>query len=178
MFITLPNRLDAERVSQHWAGVFHRLQKAKPLLLILDASMLEHIDGAGIAFLLMLQRRQADRQGRFEILNLGPTLRQFLDTNTLEGLVIRPPQETSFRRVAEDVGQAGYSIVGDIRSQINFLGELGYKLVSSLRHPLRIRWKDFFLLAEKAGADAISITALSGTVNRMNHSLFTGRARY
>jgi phospholipid/cholesterol/gamma-HCH transport system permease protein len=29
-------------------------------------------------------------------------------------------------------------------------------------HPLRIRWKDFFLLAEKAGADAISITALLG----------------
>jgi len=75
---------------------------------------------------------------------------------------MRPPRETSFRRVAEDIGQAGYSIFKDIKIQISFLGELGYKLVSSLLRPQRICWKDFYLLAEKAGADAISITALLG----------------
>lgn len=42
------------------------------------------------------------------------------------------------------------------------MGELAYKLIVSLMHPGRIRWKDFLLLTEKAGADAITITALMG----------------
>ena len=160
--VKLSRRLDAECVGQSWDLVFQKLQRSTPSKLTVDAAELKHIDGAGIAFLLTLQRRQVDSQGRFEIVNLKPALQKLLEDNTLDGLAPAGRPETSFRRVAEDVGKAGYSILNDLKSQISFLGELGYKLVLSLMNPLRIRWKVFFLLAEKAGADAINITALLG----------------
>lgn len=162
VFITLSGRLDAACVGRSWSSAFRQLRRFKPSEVTVDASGLESIDGAGIAFLLSIQRWQTDARGRFEIVNFDPAFRQLLETNTLEGLVVRPPREPSFRRVAEDVGLAGYSILNDIKIQIRFLGELGSKLIASLMLPQRIRWKDFSLLAEKAGADAISITALLG----------------
>ncbi|MHC4500389.1 MAG: MlaE family ABC transporter permease [Planctomycetota bacterium] len=36
------------------------------------------------------------------------------------------------------------------------------KLLSTVLHPGRLRWKDTFLLAEKSGADTVGITALLG----------------
>jgi phospholipid/cholesterol/gamma-HCH transport system permease protein len=162
VFISLSGRLEAASVGPYWSSTFRQLRRFKPSEVTVDASGLASIDGAGIAFLLSIQRWQTEAGGRFEVVNFNPAFRQLLETNTLEGLVVHPPQETSFRRVAEDIGLAGYAFVRDVKLQISFLGELGYKLISSMMFPQCIRWKDFFLLAEKAGADAISITALLG----------------
>ena len=160
--IKLTGRLDAACVGRQWSPTFLQFQQQKPDNVTVDASGLDHLDGAGIAFLLRLQRFQQDAQGTFEIVHLNPSFQKLLQNSTLDGLAAEPLRETSFRRVAEDLGEAGYSVLNDIKMQVSFLGELGYNLVSSLMHPHRIRWKDFFLLAEKAGADAINITALLG----------------
>ena len=50
----------------------------------------------------------------------------------------------------------------DLKQVLSFWGELTYKLMVSLLHPHRIRWGDFWLLTEKAGANAINITILLG----------------
>ena len=47
-------------------------------------------------------------------------------------------------------------------SRISFAGETAVKLSSALVHPGRIRWGDTVLIAEKAGADGVAITALLG----------------
>jgi len=160
--ITLTGRLDAAYVGGAWSPTFLSLQRQNPGRITVDASGLEYLDGAGIAFLLSLQRLQEETEGTFEVVHLSPPLEQLLHDSTLEGLALEPPSETSFRRVAEDLGEAGYSVFNDIKLQISFLGELSYNLVFSLMHPHRIRWKDYILLVEKAGADAINITALMG----------------
>ncbi|MEN8126210.1 MAG: MlaE family lipid ABC transporter permease subunit [Planctomycetota bacterium] len=160
--IKLSGRLDAERVGRNWSSTFQRLQRFGPSGLTVDASELEHIDGAGIAFLLGLQRFQADAQGSFEIIHLNPAFQKLLQDSTLDGIAPSMPAGASFRRVAEDLGEAGYSILNDLKSQVSFMGELSYKLVTSLLKPHQIRWRDFWLLAEKAGADAINITILLG----------------
>ena len=162
VLIKLPGRLDVVCVEQNWSAVFVRLQRSTAGKLVVDACDLEDLDGAGIAFLLRLQQAQQETPNSCEIINLKPSFQQLLQDSTLDGLTVGSVRTSSFRRVTEDFGRAGYSILNDIGTQIAFLGELGYKLFTSLLNPLQIRWKDFFLLAEKAGADAINITALLG----------------
>jgi phospholipid/cholesterol/gamma-HCH transport system permease protein len=160
--IKLSSRLDSDSVGKNWSSTFLELRQSKPSKLTVDASGLDNIDGAGIAFLLSLQRTQQDAQNDFEIIHLKSSFQQLLQDSTLDGLAVKSAPISSFRQVAEDLGEAGYSILNDLKSQVSFLGELSYRLFVSLMNPHRIRWKDFLLLAEKAGADAINITALLG----------------
>ena len=160
--IKLSGRLDAECVGRNWSSVFVELRRSKPSGLTVDASGLENIDGAGVAFLLSLQRMQKDSQGTFEIIQLKPSFQQLLEESTLEGLAAETASPSTFRQVAEDLGRGGYQVKDDLKQQISFLGELAYKLVTSLLKPHQIRWREFWYLAEKAGADAINITILMG----------------
>lgn len=160
--ITLPGRLDAECVGREWSPTFLQLQQLKPSAVSVDAAQLEFIDGAGIAFLLSLQQMQKDSQGVLEIVHLNPSLQKLLQNSSLEGIPVESAPVSSFRQVAEDLGRAGYKIKDDVKREISFFGELNYKLITSLLKPHQIRWRDFWYLAEKAGADAINITILLG----------------
>jgi len=161
-FITLSGRLDAACVGREWSPTFLQLQQLKPAKIMVDASGIEHIDGAGIAFLLSLQRMQKDSKGTFEIVHLNPSFQKLLQDSTLEGLAVASAPLSPLRQVAEDLGRAGYKIKDDMKREISFFGELNYKLFTSLLKPHQIRWRDFWYLAEKAGADAINITILMG----------------
>ena len=160
--IKLTGRLDTESVGRNWSAVFQQLKRSAPDKIIVDASALKHLDGAGIAFLLSIHRTQENSKRSFEIIDLNPSFQQLLDEGTLDGLAAESAPLSSFRQVAEDLGEAGYRVRDDLKQQISFLGELAYKLVTSLLKPHQIRWRDFWYLAEKAGADAINITSLLG----------------
>ena len=160
--IKLTGRLDTECVAQNWSAVFLQLQRQKSDKVTVDASGLDYLDGVGIAFLLSIQRSQEDWQGSFEIVQLNPSFQQLLESSTIDGLAAASAPPSSFRQVAEDLGRAGYSVGDDLKQQISFMGELAYKLVTSLLRPHQIRWREFWFLAEKAGADAINITILMG----------------
>ena len=162
VLITLYGRLDAECVGQNWSPVFLQLKYPVPQKVVVDASGLDDLDGAGIAFLLSLQRSQEDVHGDFEIIHLKKSFQQLLQGSSLEGLATESAPTSSFRQVAEDLGKAGYSILNDLKTQVSFLGELGFKLVTLLLKPHQFRWRDFWYLMEKAGADAINITSLLG----------------
>jgi phospholipid/cholesterol/gamma-HCH transport system permease protein len=139
-----------------------QLRRIRPAALTVDAGALTYLDGAGVALLLTLEKMQRQAEGTCHIEHLNPDLRELLEANTLDGLAAAAPKEPSFRRVAEDLGWAGHTLWCDVKNQVRFLGELAYKLLTSLLRPDRIRWKDYLLLTEKAGADAITITGLLG----------------
>jgi phospholipid/cholesterol/gamma-HCH transport system permease protein len=160
--IHLPSRLDSVCAGQYWSLLTTQLGRIQPKTLTIDAGALEYLDGAGIALLLTLEKKQQQAGGTFYIEHLNPNFKALLENNTLDGLAAAAPKEASFCRVAEDLGWAGHTLWLDIKSHIGFLGELAYKVITSLMYPGRIRWKDFLLLTEKAGADAITITGLMG----------------
>ncbi len=155
-------RLSADTVGTLWPTMMSNIDRQRPAKLTVDASSLEFIDGAGIAFLLTLQRHQTDNGGKISIEGLKPDFQKLLQEATLDGLSHPQPQQPSLHRIAEDVGMAGYGVFLDIKIQIDFLGELAHKLFTSLLRPRQIRWSDMFYLAEKAGADAIGIISLLG----------------
>jgi phospholipid/cholesterol/gamma-HCH transport system permease protein len=156
------SHLNAETVGTRWPAITAKIDRLGPKTLTVDASSLEFIDGAGIAFFLTLQRHQNERQGQFAIHGLTADFQKLLDSSTLEGLATTKASKPAFVRISEEVGMAGYRIIGDLKIQISFLGESAYKLVTSLLNPAKIRWSDLFFLAEKAGADAIGIISLLG----------------
>ena len=158
----LPGRLDAVSAGQHWSSLTADLRRLQPKTLTIDAGALEFLDGAGIALLLTLKQIQQQTGGTSYVEHLNPSFQTLLDNNTLKGLTPDVPKQASFRRIAEDLGWAGHTLFCDMKNHISFLGELAYKVTTSLMHPARIRWKDFLLLTEKAGADAITITGLMG----------------
>lgn len=161
MQVTLSGRLDADSVGRYWSSTFQTLRQSGASSVRIDAAALKHLDGAGVVFLRGLQRR-VQSPGRFEIQNLKPDFQKLLEDSVIPDSDAPPVQETSFRRVAEDLGLAGYSVLDDLRVQVSFLGELAYRLFFALLHPHKIRWKAYLLLVEKAGADAINITGLLG----------------
>lgn len=160
--IALPVRLDSGLIGRNWSALFHELERLKPTRLTVDASALEFLDGAGIAFLLTLEKMQSRFEGILDIQHLDSQLQQLVNNNSLDGLAEAVAAPGSFRMVNEELGKAGYAIYNDFKVQIAFLGELGYKLTWYLAHPTHIRWSTLWSLMEKAGADAINITSLLG----------------
>lgn len=62
----------------------------------------------------------------------------------------------------ERIGKLTDDLIGDVYTQIAFLGQLALSILKIACHPGRFRVRDFFRMCELAGADAIGITALLG----------------
>ncbi len=160
--LIIQGRLDAEVTGRLWPQAVRKLGEVRPELLVVDASGIEYCDGAGIGLLLELRRRQHESGRQIQIEGLRPEFEQLM-TMFDPGQLGKPvPHPKSFVQIAEDIGKATVRFGNDLKLQIAFIGELCFKLLSTMLHPRSLRWKDTFLIAEKSGADAVVITALLG----------------
>lgn len=82
--------------------------------------------------------------------------------NSLRCDVCLPAKVSLFRKIAEDTGSAVYGLLVEVKNEVAFLGELVYCTATAFTHPSRIRWGEFLILVEKAGANGVAITALLG----------------
>ncbi|MHC4148419.1 MAG: ABC transporter permease [Planctomycetota bacterium] len=160
--LVMRGRLDAEVTGRLWPQAVRKLDEVRPELLVVDASGIEYCDGAGIGLLLELRRRQHESGRQIQIEGLRPEFAQLM-TMFDPGQLGKPvPHPHSFVQIARDIGKATVRFGHDLKLQIAFIGELCFKLLSTMLHPRSLRWKDTFLIAEKSGADAVVITALLG----------------
>jgi phospholipid/cholesterol/gamma-HCH transport system permease protein len=83
-------------------------------------------------------------------------LAQF-DAKRLEHDLDPPPPRIP---VIEEIGRAAQHVVRDVRLQIAFIGETSAALLDAVRHPQRVRWREVWRIAERAGVDALPIVAL------------------
>lgn len=159
LFIDGP--LDTSTTGQAWRAALQALRQSNPKRVIVDAARLTYCDGAGAALLLELQRRQLDRRGSYEIRSLNAAAQSLLD---LYGRSDRPEPEPASPgwSSVEQIGRATVTLWHDVVALIAFVGELCAALGRAARHPGLVRWKDVFLTAELAGANALPIVALLG----------------
>jgi phospholipid/cholesterol/gamma-HCH transport system permease protein len=160
--LVVKGKLDTQGVGSLWSQAVRKIAELEPQTLEVDASQIEYCDGAGVAFLLELKRRQEQDNRQFQIEGLKPEFSQLMTMFALTQLIKPERQAASFRRIAEQIGRATVRFWLDLRSEISFAGEVFVKLLSTALHLGRLRWKDTFLLAEKSGADAVGIVALLG----------------
>ncbi len=160
--LIIRGRLDAQGVGSRWTQVVDTIVRSKPPRVEVDAHDMESCDGAGIALLQELKAQQEKNHGEFRIEGLR---REVVDLMSLFeiGPVTSPERRSPPAvRFFESIGESAQGLRQDLRAQISFLGETTWKLAGALRHRGQIRWGDTVLVAEKAGADGVAITALMG----------------
>ncbi len=136
------------------------LERSSPTDVIVDASGIDYCDGSGIGLLIELHRRQQQTGKGIEIRGLRKEFLQLLNLfgpDEFKETQVARSQKTS---IPEEVGLKTFIVWEDVRSIITFSGELVVALVYAVLNPGRIRWKDVFLVFEKAGVNALPIIVL------------------
>ena len=160
--LVLKGRLDKDTAASIWRQSTQSLRQAEPALLVVQAGDVEYCDAAGIALLVEYRRIQEQNKGRIDIQGLRPQFQQLLAVFEIDR-VIPPPSAPGFLPgFVHSLGVMAVRLGRDFKAQVNFTGEIFVKLVRTVQHPGSLRWKDMLLMAEKAGANAVGITALLG----------------
>jgi phospholipid/cholesterol/gamma-HCH transport system permease protein len=160
--LIITGRLDAQRVGPLWTQLVGQVAGFKPPRVEVDARRMEGYDGAGIALLQELKDRQESAGREFRIEGLRRELAELMSLFAVGPALGSGQRCPGIVRFFEAFGESAFVLLRDLRAQISFAGEIAVKLSRSLVHPGRIRWGDTVLLAEKAGADGVAITALLG----------------
>lgn len=160
--LVLRGRLDRDTVATIWRGSTQQVRQAAPKRLVVQAGELDYCDGAGIALLLEFKRIQQKSGGQFEIENLQPRCRQLLTLFETERFISPLKRLGGISEFVHNLGGGAVHMARDFFAQVSFTGEVFAKLLKVLVHPAGLRWRDTLLIAEKAGANAVGITALLG----------------
>lgn len=160
--LSLSGRLNAEGVAAVWDKALDAVGSSTPSTL--DLSGVEYLDGAGAALVIELQI-QSIRQGRtLERSGLKQEFASQLESFQPEKLAESGPKEPEKHPLPEDVGRAAYAFWKDFRELITFVGAAAQAFVAAVLQPHRIRWKDTIHIMETAGANALPIVALIGSL--------------
>jgi len=160
--LVIKGRLDVATTGSLWGKILKTITKTKPQELLVDASQIKYCDGAGIGLLLKLKQTQKQNNRRIQITGLSPDFQSLMILFDPGRVAESPPKRASLAQRIESLGEKTARLLRDLKDEISFIGEAFIKLLSTLIHPRSLRWRDTFLIAEKAGANAVGITALLG----------------
>ncbi|WP_081650447.1 ABC transporter permease [Paucidesulfovibrio longus] len=149
--LRLDGRLDAGAVARCWNDI---VPQAGPELLV-DASGLADLDGAGMALLLTLRRAGAKLEG------LAPRFEELLGLVPLDALT-RDSGDCRRCGLAERVGRSAGSASRDLGTLVSFVGECGLALWQAVRHPRSVRRRDVLDAMTAVGVDSMPILLLIG----------------
>jgi len=158
--LTIEGRLDSATTAKVWREATGAIEKTSPSRVVVDASKIDYCDVSGIGLLVEILRRQASQGGKAEIRGLQARFQRLLDHFDPAEFTDEETKKGKPTNLPEEVGQSVYRIWQDAFDLIVFVGELFVSLISALRNPRRVRWKDAFLVAETTGVNALPIIAL------------------
>lgn len=158
--LSLKGRLDYQGVASIWEKTLELSEQCHCDRLILEMSEVNYLDMAGAGLLTELQVRRGRAGTNLEIHDLSQEFHPLL--NMFAPMDFVDTSERPRSSIAEDVGRNAVKIWLDIVMLVSFVGELGTAVLVSLLKPHKIRWKDFFLVCERAGVYALPIVALIG----------------
>ncbi len=158
--LKLTGRLDAAATGAVWKQAQKVLaQRPSPHLLI-DASEISTCDSAGIGLLVELGRRQLQAGHRYEITGLSEENQKLLNLFDPADFMDAKPEEPQCCSLPIEIGKASLSFWNHLITLVAFIGELVVALFAAMRHPRKVRWKDAFLIFERAGINALPIITL------------------
>ncbi|MGE4293638.1 MAG: ABC transporter permease, partial [Desulfovibrio sp.] len=149
--LRLAGRLDAVAVSECW----NRVVPGAGAELLVDASGLADMDGAGMALLLTLRRAGARLEG------LAPRFEELL------GLVPEAPLAATGADcprcgLVERVGRSAGGVSRSTVELVAFVGECGLALWQAVRHPRSVRRCDVLESMTAVGVESLPIILLIG----------------
>jgi phospholipid/cholesterol/gamma-HCH transport system permease protein len=163
--IIFSGRLDTDNVANLWNQCITTIAQNSPQSLTLDFKGIDYCDGAGIALIQELRKRQTSRNLNCSIDNLQTKFQNLLEyiEQQPEPDLKKVKQEIAYYgKLPEHVGHVAVNFLKIFRENIIFLGILSYQLFFALLKPRKIRWRDFFRFTEEVGPQALPIVALVG----------------
>jgi phospholipid/cholesterol/gamma-HCH transport system permease protein len=160
--IRLIGRLDAFSTGSIWREAVDGVKARGWEDVVVEADGLDYIDGTGIGLLVQLRTIQTERGNRIDIKGLRPEFKRLLDMFDPSFFTNIPPENTEKKRFLEKIGYASAELFSDMKRLVSFVGEIFSALSFAFKKPSQIRWKDVYLVSEKAGIDALPIIILIG----------------
>jgi phospholipid/cholesterol/gamma-HCH transport system permease protein len=159
--LSLAGRFDARTTAEVWRELDSRLRRAPVSALTVEASGIEHCDGAGLALLHFLGMGGMLPPGaRVTVRGLRPEFQTLYGKFTAEDYEKCRPQPPPPVHLAEQVGAATRSSCEDFKEGIGFVGEVTGALLSNLARRKAMRWGEVWRIFELAGVDALPIISL------------------
>ncbi len=152
-------RLDATTTSPLWDSLIQDVTQHRPTRVLVEAGEVDYCDGSGLALLFQLKLRGRRENFTVEIIGLREQFHRLLDLYDPAPFDALPPQPHG-PNVIEEIGRGTVELWRDMGAQVAFVGELFTALVRILWRPRRMRWKEIFITAERAGANAVGIVIL------------------
>ena len=160
--ITLGGRLEDTTLPSVWPDVLSAASRSGTRNIVLDVSQVSYCDGAGLGLFAEVRRVAALSGSGVTFRGFTPELQRLVERSALadpSAPELRPMRRLS---IVREVGKSTSTILGNLRAMVTFLGRLLSALAWALAHPGRVRYRDLFLVAEKAGVNAAPVVCLLG----------------
>jgi phospholipid/cholesterol/gamma-HCH transport system permease protein len=159
--VALSGHLDAASTPRIWRDLESELRHKSFQSLEVDASGVDHCDGAGLALLQWLRIGGMSASGaKATIKGLRPEFVNLFQRFSVENYQANLPQPPPHVNVAEQVGESTVTAFSNWKDELAFVGEVAVGLAANLMHPKRMRWGEVWHVFEKAGLNALPIISL------------------
>lgn len=162
--VALRGRLDAATLPAAWTRVSEALAEKACKCLVVDLSGVSYCDGAGLALLAQFRKQMASAGGELRLEGGGPELLRLLEMSTLADPLAGGLQPVPRAGLVTRTGEAAAAFARDLGEIIAFTGEMAAALAWGCIHPWRVRGRDFLVIAEKLGANAVPVITLLGAL--------------
>lgn len=159
--VVLRGRLSARTVADCWYRLERSLRGARVQALEVDVSGVDFCGGAGFALLRYLHMGKMTPGAKVSVAGLAAGFQRIFEGFTPQDYdTFYPQQQENSHPLVEETGLAASQLMGDLSSQVSFLGGVAANLPISLIHPKRMRWPEVRHVFELAGANAVPIVSL------------------
>jgi len=158
--LTLEGELDAVTTPYVWERLEKELAAVKTASLQIDVTRLAYCDSAGLALLFHLSVGGMTPGVTGTVVGLSPELRHLFRSFSREDFQAFEEHEPACSNLVEDVGDATWTWLLDLRQQVEFIGEVTLGIAGSIFRPRRMRWKEVMRVFEIAGVNALPIVSL------------------
>jgi len=160
VLLTLHGELDAVSTPTLWQALEKELMAGEVSSLEIDASHLTYCDSAGLALLYYLYTGRMTPGATVRMSGLSSELQNLFGSFSLEDFQALQTHQPACRSLPVEVGAATWSLLRDLREQLEFIGEVTIDLAASIFRPRRMRWKEVLRVFEVAGVNALPIVSL------------------
>ena len=159
--VVLVGSLSVDSTARIWRELEGDLRKTESVSLDVDASGLDHCDGAGLALLQFMNLGGMTSPGtKVTIYGLRPEFEILFQQLTAGASQIKQPQPPVKGGLAEQVGKRAFEHWDDLKENVAFIGELSSALFANLARPQKMRWPEVWRVFEVAGVNALPIVSL------------------
>ena len=157
--LSLAGRLDDAAVAGCWSRALAAARAARGGIRV-DCARVDFCGGAGFALLMALEETARERGKSFGVEGLADNFRSMYDRIDRKKIEMTDSPSRAQVGMVTAVGAAVAGRATEWREDTEFIGEVSTGLLGLGREPRRLRLREWWVIVEKAGTNALPIVAL------------------